>query len=229
VADLLSRLAHDLRSPLGVVIQALAELRSDFDAQLTADHRLLLALADRGLGRLARIADTITLAAAFESGSMELRRRPIDLVSVVRQAVAATTALEPRREVELSCELPEEPAPCEVDVERVTRAVSEVVHNAVRHARGRVRVRLELLSGEARVVIEDDGGGIRDDQRATLFQRYARRETRSGLGMGLSIAAEVIAGHDGTITLEASTLPPGRPGTVGARFVLSLPLRAGGA
>lgn len=229
VADLLSRLAHDLRSPLGVVSQALAELRADFDAGLTDDHRLLLSLAERGLGRLARIADTMTLAATLDSGSLELRRSSLDLVSLVREAVAATALLEPRREVDVACDLPAEPCPCDADAERLARAVSEVVHNAIRHARRQVRVGLERSASEARVVVEDDGQGIPDEQRATLFQRYARRGSRSGLGMGLSIAGDVIAAHDGTLTLEASTLPPGRPGTIGARFVLSIPIRSGEA
>jgi signal transduction histidine kinase len=212
-----------------IVSQALTELRSDFDAELTENHRQFLAFADRGLGRLARMADILTVAAALDSGSLALQRQSIDLVSLVRQTAAATALIEPRREVELSCELPAEPCLCEVDAKRLSCALAEVVHNAIRYARGQVRVGLELSAGAARVVVEDDGQGVPEAHRATLFQRYVRRASRAGLGMGLSIAAEVIAAHDGAITLSSSTLPPGRPGTAGARFVLSIPVRTGGA
>jgi signal transduction histidine kinase len=210
-----------------VVSQALAELRADFASELTDEHRLLGALADRSLLRLGRIADTMSLVAALDAGNVELRRRPLDLVEVLRAAVAAAVAIEPRREVAFSCELPEAPCPLSADGERLSRAVAEIVINAIRHARGRARLRLEVSSGEAHITVEDDGQGVADDRRVTLFRRFVARRARSGLGLGLSIAHDLIAAHGGRITLEASTLPPGRPGTVGARFSIDLPLVVG--
>ena len=225
--EFLGSLAHDMRSPLGVVSQALAELRSDFAGQLTDEHRLLISLADRGLGRLGRIAEMITLAASLDAGTLELRRQPIDLGGLVRAAADAASSIETRRGVELACELPAEPCPMHADVNRLTRAVAEVVINALRHARSRTRVHLERLGeNQARIVIEDDGHGVPADRRASLFQRFVPRPSRSGLGLGLSLAHDVVAAHGGGIVLEGSTLPPGRPGTQGARFVLSLPLHA---
>jgi signal transduction histidine kinase len=113
-----------------------------------------------------------------------------------------------------------------VDTERLSRAVGELLINAIRHARRTVRLGVEIDAGEARVFVEDDGQGIPADRHATLFQRFAPRPSRAGLGLGLSIAHDVAAAHGGRLTLEASTLPPGRPGTTGARFVLRLPLPA---
>ena len=215
LAELLRRLAHDLRSPLGVVTEALAAIRTDLAAELTDEHRLLGALADRGLGRLGHLADTISLAAALESGSFALRRAPLDLVALVRAAAAAAVVLEPRREVTLTCELPDGPCPLEADADRLSIAISEIVINAVRHAHRRARVRLDLASDEvareARVVIDDDGRGVPDEQRATLFRRFVPLASRSGLGLGLSIAHDVIVAHGGRVTLEASTLAAGPP------------------
>jgi len=229
VSELLSSLAHDLRSPLGVVSETLSELRSDFDSQLTDDHRVLLGLAERSLRRLNRIADLMSLMVALDSGSFELKRGPVDLVDVLRVAVDAAVAIEPRREVDLVRELPQVACPLEADADRLARAVSEVVINAIRHARRAVRLRLEVVGGEARVAIEDDGQGVAAASRATLFQRLTPRASRSGLGIGLSLAHDVIVAHRGALTLEASTLAPARPGTVGARFVISLPHGSKGA
>lgn len=227
LVELFISLAHDLRSPIGVVSQALTELRFDFDAQLTDDHRRIAALADRSLLRLGRIAETVSLVAALESEGFELRCRPLDLVELLRAAAASSVAIEPRREVSLVCELPEAPCSLSIDGERLSRAVSEILINAIRHARAQVRVRLEVASGEARVAIEDDGQGVAVDRLAMLFRRFVVRHARSGLGVGLSIAHDLIVAHGGRLTLEASTLPPGRPGTLGARFVISLPVVGG--
>ncbi len=225
LAEFFGSLAHDLRSPLGVVTEALSELRTDFAAGLTDEHRLLGTLADRGVRRLGRIADTMSLLAALESGSFELRTRPIDLVELVREAVASASAIEPRREVELVCDLPSGPLPVLADAERLARAVTEIVINAVRHARRKARVRFEVSSVVARIAIEDDGQGVAPEWQATLYSRFTPRASRSGLGMGLSIAHDVIVAHSGQLTLEGSTLPPGRAGTTGASFVISLPIQ----
>ena len=224
LADFLTRLAHDLRSPLGVVTEALASIRADLDAELTDEHRLLGALADRGLGRLGRLANMLSLAGELDSGSFALRRAPVDIIELLRAAAAAALAIEPRREVALVCELPEGPRLLLADAGRLSRAVTEIVINALRHAHRKARLRLELTSGEARVSIDDDGQGVASDQRATLFCRFARRPSRSGLGLGLSIAHDVIVAHGGSILVGPSTLAPGRPGTTGAEFTVSLPL-----
>jgi signal transduction histidine kinase len=224
LSEFFGSLAHDLRSPLGVVSEALSELRTDFATGLTDEHRLLVNLADRGVRRLGRIADTVSLLAALDSGSFEIRPRPLDLVELLREAVAAASAIEPRREVEVTCDVPQGPCQMMADADRLSRAVTEIMINAIRHARRKARLRVELASGEARIVIEDDGQGVAPEWQANLFRRFVPRPSRSGLGMGLSIAHDVITAHHGQLTLEASTLPPGRPGTTGASFVISLPL-----
>jgi signal transduction histidine kinase len=216
-------LAHDLRSPLGGISQVVAELRSDFAAELTDEHRLLISLADRSLLRLGRMAETMGLVAALEVGPLELRCHPVDLVELVRAAAATAVAIESRREVELTCELPEGACLVRADEVRLPFAISEIVINAIRHARRRSRVHVELAAGQARVIIEDDGQGLTEEARATLFRRFVAHRSRSGLGVGLSIAHDLIAAHGGQLTLDASTLPPGRPGTIGARFVVTLP------
>lgn len=227
LAELFVSLAHDLRSPLGVVSQALAELRSELAAELTDEHRKVADLAERSLLRLGRIADTVSLVAAVESEGFELRRRSLDLVELVRAATAASVAMEPRREVTVVCELPDAPCAISADGERLTRAIAEIVINAIRHARHKVRVRLEVAANEARISVEDDGQGVAPERQATMFRRFVVRRSRSGLGVGLSIAHDLVVAHGGRLTLEASTLPPGRAGTIGARFVITAPLVAG--
>lgn len=224
LAEFFGSLAHDLRSPLGVVSEALAELKSEFAAGLTDEHRLLVNLADRGVRRLGRIADTVNLLAALDSGGFEIRPRSLDLFELLREGVAAASAIEPRREVAVVVEIPEGTCPASVDGERLSRAIVEVVINAVRHARRKARLTVDLSPDEARVIFEDDGQGVAPAFRANLFRRFTPRPSRSGLGMGLSIAHDVVVAHGGTITLEDSTLPAGRPGTTGARFVITLPL-----
>lgn len=218
LADFLGSLSHDLRSPLGVVSQALAELRGGAPA---GDRQTLARLTDRGIRRLTRLADTVGLASCLEEGPLDLRQQPLDLAELVREAVASASAIEPRTGVELACDVPGEHA-FVGDAERLGLALTEIVINALRHARRRVRVALEATPEGARISVEDDGEGVPEDRRGALFRRFVPRKTRSGLGLGLSLAADVVSAYGGSIALEASALPPGRPNTTGARFVLTL-------
>jgi len=224
LASFLGSLAHDLRSPLGVIAQALAELRDGLSTHLTEEQRLLATLADRGVLRLGRIADAVSLTAVVEDGTLTLRPAPVDLITLLRDAAGAAFAIETRREVDLICDLDEGPCVIVADADRLKRALVELGINAIRYARRTARIRLDLGPHRVRVFVEDDGQGVPVERRATLFDRFTPRASRAGLGVGLSNAREVIAAHRGELSLEASTLPPGRPGTIGACFVVSLPI-----
>jgi signal transduction histidine kinase len=227
LSELFASLAHDMRSPLGVVSQAFGELRTEFAEDFTDEHRLLVELADRGLLRLGHIADALGLVAALDAGDFKLRRGLVDLYALVRAATASGVAIERRREVALACDLPEGTCRALADEARLGHAVCALVINAVRHARRHARVTVEHADGEARFAVEDDGQGVSAERRATLYRRFEVRRSRSGLGLGLSIAHDLIIAHGGRLALEPSTLPPGRPGTIGARFVVSLPVERG--
>jgi signal transduction histidine kinase len=224
--DLFASLAHDLRSPLGVVSETVAELGTSFEAELTDEHRILIGLAQRSLRRLTRMAESLSLMVAIDSGGFELARRPVDLFSVLSGAMDAASGIEPRREVRVSRELPEAPCLAEIDTTRLSHALVEVAINAIRYARASVRVRAHVEPGFARIFVEDDGPGVAAGPKATLFRRVAPRVLRSGLGIGLSLAHDVVVAHGGSITLEASTLVPSRPGAPGACFLVSIPRAA---
>lgn len=101
------------------------------------------------------------------------------------------------------------------------RVVTNLLTNAVRHARSQVVVGLAQTTDGVVCWVDDDGSGIPTDQRRSVFDRFvrlddARSRERGGSGLGLSIAAEIVSGHRGTI--EVADSPFG-----GARFVVRLP------
>ncbi len=220
-AEFLSRIAHDLRSPLSVVSGALNELGSDFASQLTEEHKTLLAVAGRGLQRLARLADRISLASCLESGRLDLSTQDMDLFAAVRDGVHSATTMVRRRDVELHSEIPDEPVRVRGDPRYVGQIIEELVCNAIAHARRSVTVRASHTDGEACVIIEDDGDGVPIELRETLYHRFTPSRSRSGLGVGLSIASTLTHAHGGTLFLEERSTHPST--SKGARFVFILP------
>lgn len=104
----------------------------------------------------------------------------------------------------------------------LARVVQNLIDNAMRHAVGRVAVSVSSSdSGRVILHVDDDGQGVAMDDRAGIFERFTRGdESRSrntgGAGLGLSISAEIVTDHNGTLTV--STGPLG-----GARFTIDLP------
>jgi len=225
-ADFLSRVAHDLRSPLGVVLHVVQQLEADFDPQLAEEHRVLLKLGKRGLRRLQGFLERMRLLSDLEGAKLQPAFQRVDMGRVVQHGIDATVAVEPRSEISVGFDPPPSPVFASGDPRLLVHLVSELVSNALIHARRRVLAGIEVDPDrrEAVVSIEDDGNGVPDSVRDSMFQRFVVRPTRGGLGVGLSIAQDISELHGGRLTLSESRLPPGRPGTTGARFLFRLPI-----
>lgn len=220
--ELLSRLAHDIRSPLGLLSGALEELRADLSDQLDDSHKRMLDLAERGLVRLQRMATVLQTAGELERGYIELDPAERDVTKLIRASVEDLEGSDPRRSVEVDLDM-RDGVTFPLDEMRFDEALREIIGQARRGARTAVKITADD-SDEALVVrIEDDGHGWTKAQREQAFNRLYTPEDRSGTGLGLSVARDLVRAHGGDVVIQDSTLPPGRPGTIGGAFVITLP------
>ena len=221
-AEFFAQAAHDLRSPLGVILHAFHQLEVDLGTHLGAEQRTLLKLGGRGARRIQSFADRIGILAELESGKLRLSLERADLRDIVEKARAHTTSVEPRSEIRVFIE-PAESCMVDADPRLLAFAVSELLRNGIAHARREVRVSLERHGRTISVSVEDDGDGLPEGASRSVFRRFSAQGTRGGKGVGLSIAHDLTSAHNGSLTAEQSTLPPSRPGKIGARFVLTIP------
>jgi signal transduction histidine kinase len=110
------------------------------------------------------------------------------------------------------------------DPTALAQVVRNLVDNAARHARAQVRLVVQETETGVELVVEDDGPGIAEGDRARVFERFvrldeARTRDEGGSGLGLSIVKEIVVAHDGDVVVASS--PSG-----GARFVVCLPVSA---
>ncbi|MGW5112831.1 sensor histidine kinase [Nocardia sp. NPDC004123] len=109
------------------------------------------------------------------------------------------------------------------DPQALTRAVRNLIDNAVTHARSTVTLTISATDDTADLII-DDGPGMPPADRSRIFDRFVRLEddrarSSGGTGLGLAIVTEIVAAHHGSVQVGESSLG-------GARFSVSLPLRA---
>ena len=212
--------SHELRTPLAAV-RAYAELFERGSSSHPEDLERSMSGITREAERMSLLVDDLLLLARLDEGR-PLEREPVDLASVVQEAVDAARVVEPDRPIELSTE----PAIVRGDEARLRQVLDNLLSNARAHTPEGTPVSVELRSvdGRARLTVADRGPGMTEEQAARVFERFYRADssrTRAsgGAGLGLSIVAAVTELHGGTV--EARPTPRG-----GATFEVTLPLGA---
>jgi two-component system OmpR family sensor kinase len=132
------------------------------------------------------------------------RRQPVDLRETVPQIVASLTE---RFDADLAGPDvdSDDPLTADVDVEAFRHLLSELVENASRQETGQpVRVSLEREDGSARLSVHDDGPGLPDDLPGPPMDPFVTSDDER-LGLGLSIAGQIAAGHGGTLDVSSTS------------------------
>jgi two-component system, OmpR family, sensor kinase len=218
--------SHELRTPLAG-IRGFAELyRMGALPDETDVTRTMTRIESEAVRLGGLVEDLLTLVRMDEQRPVQIA--PMDLRTLAVDALHDTTALDPTRSVSLTGPgggtTPPGPAPVLGDEARLRQVVTNLVGNAVAHTPPGTAVRIGVGTHDGHGVLEvaDCGPGLTPDQAARVFERFYRvdasrsRATGGGAGLGLSIAAALVAAHQGTVELDTS---PGR----GATFRIRLP------
>jgi signal transduction histidine kinase len=206
--------AHELRTPLAGMTAFLEVAASHPDLIETPSLINRLLTANRHLSGL--VNDLLTLAVL--DAAAPLKHRPVDLAGVVldgmRHVDPAGRALDD--DIEGTAMVRGNPA-------QLTRVVTNLVSNAVRHANSAVEVRLRLTESYAVVVVIDDGPGIPPADRQRIFERFVRLDddrdrASGGSGLGLALVKEIVVAHSGAVWVGDAVPGPG------AVFAARIPL-----
>lgn len=221
----LAMLSHELRNPLGAIATASALLKSDGSPQ---SRPRLLDVVDRQTQQMGRLLDDLLEVTRVTENKIELRRRVLDLKSVITEATDAVNAVMRSRGLDFNVELPEEPLYVLGDPTRLQQIQVNLLSNAAKYTErgGHVVLRAEREDDSAVLRIVDDGVGIAKDMLDSVFDLFvqsARTLDRSagGLGVGLTLARSLVSMHGGSITARSDG--EGK----GSEFVVRLPLADG--
>jgi PAS domain S-box-containing protein len=214
-ADLVSTVAHELRSPLTSVKGFTATLLAKWDRFNDEQKQVMLQTVNADADRVTRLLTELLDVSRIDAGRLEMRKQVIDLRAAVQKAVAGQIAggePESRFVVRADVELPEIWA----DPDKIDQVIGNLVENALRHGDGTVTVSVEPWQDGAEVVVEDQGIGIPPDTAARVFTRFWRGNKGRGTGLGLYIVKGLVEAHGGSV--EVGSADGG-----GARFRFVLP------
>ena len=212
---LVADVAHELRTPLAI-LQATTEAMADGITEPTA--ATLASLHDETL-RLGRIVEDLEVLASAEAAGLALELKPVDLALVAGEAAEA---LRPQFEgAGLSLTRDLRPVVVRGDKNRLHQVVTNLLTNAIKFtpAGGSVSVSVSSHDRVARIVVEDSGRGIPQEDLGHVFDRFWRgpgvRHT-TGSGVGLAVVQELVHAHDGHVTVTSEV-------GHGAQFVVTIP------
>ncbi|MER5973688.1 ATP-binding protein [Streptomyces sp. NPDC002055] len=220
-AELIATVAHELRSPLTSVKGFTATLLAKWERFTDDQKRLMLETVDADANRVTRLIAELLDISRIDSGRLEVRRQPVDMVAAVQRHVASLTGTgQPgdRFDVRTVHPLPALWA----DPDKVDQVLGNLLENAVRHGEGTVTIEVapaptrSLEEGTA-VTVSDEGSGIPEESMSRVFTRFWRGSKRGGTGLGLYIVKGIVEAHGGVI--EVGRAPGG-----GAQFRFTLPV-----
>jgi PAS domain S-box-containing protein len=225
-SEFLNMAAHELRTPLSVVVGYLSMLSDGTLGDPSETWKRPIDILNLKAGELNKLVDALLLAARMESGTIQGESELVDLVHLTREAIQRA---EPRTQLlggQIVLEKPAGPVLVEADPVHVARILDNLINNALTYTTDKPWVRV-TVTADADVTVEDHGLGIPDDRHGLVFERFFRVNDpilppQPGTGLGLYISRELARRYGGDVLLQASA-----PGG-GSRFALSLPLPAAG-
>ena len=212
--EMTAALSHEMRTPLARVRFAVAVLEGEVDERL---HLQLRAVSEdvRQLDEL--ISDMLDYARLDHPGT-RMDRQAVALEPWLAQVIATC----PPHARDISVVRRDAVESLRMEPRLMELALSNLLANALRYARRRVNIEASRQDGICRLVVEDDGEGIPEAERAAVFRAFARLDTSrnretGGFGLGLAIVARIAALHGGRASADSS------PGLGGARLALEWP------
>jgi signal transduction histidine kinase len=237
--DLVANVSHELKTPL-TSIQGFSQAILD---GTVAEPEAIGRAADiihEEARRMRRMVDDLLILARFDAGQVEMRHEPLELGTLLRGCAEKLAPQAQEASVALEVDAPEKLC-VTGDADQLDQVFTNLVDNGVAHTPpgGKVTLAARIVHGQetmpsrahekaqsraeqaVEVTVTDSGEGIPPEALSRVFERFYRvdkaRRRRSGAGLGLAIAKEIVAAHGGTITAESVV-------GLGSRFTVRIPI-----
>jgi PAS domain S-box-containing protein len=221
--EFLATLSHELRTPMNMVLGWLAILES---GKPIRDVYAALEVIRRNANIQAKLIDDLLDMNRLMSGNICLETGPVDVAALLRTTIQGLQPAADAKGVQLIASVVSPVGNLTADARRLQQVLWNLAHNAIKFtdAGGRVEIRIHQSSGDLRIAVQDNGRGISPDFLPHVFERFRQEDTTAakpspGLGLGLSIAKQLVELHGGT--LDAASAGVG----CGATFVVTVPNR----
>jgi signal transduction histidine kinase/CheY-like chemotaxis protein len=221
--EFLATLAHELRNPLAPIRQAAMIVAQPTATE--AQRRWAGAVVERQVQHMSLLLDDLLDVSRITRGRLSLRKRRVDLRSIVSAAIETARLLIDSKQHELIVQLPQGNPQVHADPVRLAQILSNLLTNAAKYTdpKGSIRLTAVHTGNTAVLSVADNGIGIANENLHSIFHMFsqvksAQERSEGGLGIGLALTKGLVELHGGSIEVASEGL--GR----GSSFTVSLPI-----
>lgn len=217
--EFISTISHELRTPLGFIKGYVTTLLRE-DVEWASETRAeFLRIVDDESDRLRELIDNLLDSSRLQSGRLGMTTEPTRISTLIRDTAERTRSAYP--EMDLRLEIDEDLPPAYVDSTRISQVLDNLLSNAHKYApESTVVVAASAENDFLRLVVKDNGPGIKTEHIPHLFERFYRvptdNNTVRGTGLGLYICRKIVEAHGGKIGIESKA-------GEGSTFLVTLP------
>lgn len=223
-SEFISVVSHELRTPLAIIKEAVALFLDEVTGELNHKQKQILLKAENNIKRLNGIIEDLLDISRIESGSLKLRYSLVNLADILKESEDFFKKQASVKGVSLEYILPKGQVNVFLDHNRINQVISNLISNAIKFTEedGTIKVELKIIEDKLRFGVIDSGIGIAKENLQKLFNKFTQfsgisEAERKGVGLGLSIAKELINAHSGEIWAESKM-------GVGSRFYFVIPM-----
>lgn len=222
-SEFISIVSHELRTPLAIIKEAVMLLLDEIAGSLNEKQKYILQKARNNIQRLKGIIEELLDISRIESGRLKLHYSLVNLNDLLKESADYFKKLAAEKGVGLSYILPQEEVNILLDSDKIHRVIANLLGNAIKFTEeyGSIKAELKIFNDRVRIGVTDSGIGIARDDLPKLFNKFSQVSKissieKKGLGLGLSIARELVEAQEGEIWAESKL-------GVGSKFYFTLP------
>jgi len=219
--------AHDLRSPLSVLVAGLDLINDGILGDVNDKQKNYLVQMRSWCGRMVNLINDLLDVSAIESGKIELKKEAVEIKGYVDGICQFNGQLAQKKSIELVFDGPDQEITVLFDPERIRQVLNNLISNAIKYSEPKtkvtVTVKAVLGDNEVWISIEDHGHGIPEGDLKNLFEFFGKADVKptggeSSTGLGLAICKKMVEAHGGRIWFESREAR-------GSVFTFSLPVK----
>ena len=223
--DFIDMLSHEIRTPLTSIRESVNLMREQVLGEVSERQKRFLDIASSELERISKLLARLMQVSSMSSRFIALSFKPVDPVHLLHETVDKAMPAAEAKKIIISAHAVADVPSVLADTEHLRQALLNLIGNAVKFSPpgSTVETSLQLADGGNQLLfsVVDSGPGIPEGEQPLVFNKYYRGEqlkkTADGIGLGLSIAKNIVEAHGGKIWLSS------RPGR-GSTFFFTIPI-----
>ena len=211
-SDFISMLSHEIRTPLTSIRESVNMIGEEVMGPINQRQRKFLEIASSEIGRICDLLNHLMQASRLEPGRLEINAKSIDPHGLVVESVNSLKAAAQSKQIHLKPLVPEGLPLVMGDPKQIQQVLLNLIGNAIKFSEPENSVEVSVEgdiqnASMMRFSVVDNGPGILEEEQSLLFNKYYRaanvRTHMDGVGLGLSIAKNIVEAHNGTIWVDS--------------------------